>query len=188
MIRYTAERRTDTGVTNVTLGVWLFIASEIMLFGALFSSYALLRVSALAWPSGPDVLSVARGSVNPLVLILLTGAMWRARRADAGAWRSWAAIGTTLAGVFLGLKAAEYQDELARGLLPSASTFLAMYFTLTGLHALHVAAGAVANGWVLAGAARVGHAMTAGRLRALALYWTFVDLVWLAIFVLMYLS
>ncbi len=45
-IPYTVERRADTGVTNVTLGIWLFLASEVMLFGALFSAYALLRVSA----------------------------------------------------------------------------------------------------------------------------------------------
>ena len=44
MIPYTIERRADTGVTNVTLGIWLFLASEVMLFGALFSAYALLRV------------------------------------------------------------------------------------------------------------------------------------------------
>ena len=50
MIPYTVERRVDTGVTNVTMGVWLFLASEVMLFGALFSAYALLRVSAAAWP------------------------------------------------------------------------------------------------------------------------------------------
>ena len=62
-----------------------------------------------------------------------------------------------------------------------------MYFTLTGLHALHVVAGIAANLWVMAGAARVGDAMTAGRCRALSLYWVLVDIVWLIIFGLMYL-
>ena len=47
MIPYTGTPRTDTGVTNVTMGVWLFLASEIMLFGSLFSAYALLRTAAL---------------------------------------------------------------------------------------------------------------------------------------------
>ena len=72
--------------------------------------------------------------------------------------------------------------------MPSVNTFLAIYFTLTGLHALHVIAGLVANVWALTGAARVGEAMTAGRVRALALYWAFVDLVWIVIFVLFYLT
>jgi cytochrome c oxidase subunit 3 len=59
---------------------------------------------------------------------------------------------------------------------------------LTGLHAVHVICGLVANAWILAGAARVGDRMTAGRMRAVSLYWVFVDAVWFIIFFLMYLS
>jgi cytochrome c oxidase subunit 3 len=188
MIPYTTTRRADTGVTNVTLGVWLFIASEIMLFGALFSSYALLRVSAVSWPSGRDVLSLAHGGANTAVLVLLSAAVWRARRAADGAWRAWLGASTVLALVFLAIKTQEYAGELGRGLVPATSTFLAMYFTLTGFHALHVLAGIAANLWALAGARRVGADLSAGRIRALVVYWTFVDLVWLTIFVLMYWS
>ena len=64
IIPYTTERRADTGVTNVTLGMWLFIASEVMLFGALFSAYALLRSAATDWPSGRQVLSLSLGAVE----------------------------------------------------------------------------------------------------------------------------
>ena len=74
MIPYTIERRADTGVTNVTLGIWLFLASEVMLFGALFSAYALLRVSAPIWPRGRDVLSVPLGAANTVVLLDRDGA------------------------------------------------------------------------------------------------------------------
>jgi cytochrome c oxidase subunit 3 len=59
---------------------------------------------------------------------------------------------------------------------------------LTGLHALHVIGGLVANLWALSGVRRVGMEMTAGRIRALSLYWVFVDLVWMIIFLLFYLS
>jgi heme/copper-type cytochrome/quinol oxidase subunit 3 len=89
---------------------------------------------------------------------------------------------------FLAIKAFEWHGEIARGLLPSESTFLATYFTLTGVHAAHVIGGLIANLWALAGANSVGDAMTANRLRALTMYWTFIDLVWLVIFVVMYLS
>jgi heme/copper-type cytochrome/quinol oxidase subunit 3 len=61
-----------------------------------------------------------------------------------------------------------------------------MYFTLTGFHALHVIGGLVANAWALAG--RAGDAMTANRIRLLALYWAFVDAIWIIIFVLVYVS
>jgi cytochrome c oxidase subunit 3 len=186
MIPYTVERRSDTGVSNATLGFWLFLASEVMLFGALFSAYALLRVSAPAWPSGRSVLSLPLGAINTIVLFVMTMAAWRSRVPALDRARQWLALSSVLALVFLGVKTIEYRDELARGFLPSTSTFLAMYFTLTGLHAVHVICGVVANGWALAG--RAGAAMTASRIRLLSLYWAFVDVVWMIIFVLLYVS
>jgi heme/copper-type cytochrome/quinol oxidase subunit 3 len=187
MIPYTIDPREDTGVTNVTLGVWLFLASEVMLFGSLFSAYALLRVSALAWPHGTAMLSTSLAAANTAVL----AAGWIAlgtRRTDVGGMRQRLLANAAFALVFLAIKVHEYRGDVANGLVPAASTFLATYFTLTGLHALHVAGGVVANLWAVAGASRVGEAMTAGRFRALRLYWTFVDVIWLVIFVVVYLS
>ena len=187
IIPYTTERRADTGVTNVMLGMWLFIASEIMLFGALFSAYALLRASADAWPSGRAILSLPLGLTNTVLMIFVTTFAWRARAAAPGAARRLLAFSSGLAVVFLGLKSVEYTHDVATGAVPSASTFLALYFTLTGLHALHVIAGLVANAWVMAGARRVGEGLVAGRTWALSIYWVFVDIVWLIILGLVYL-
>jgi heme/copper-type cytochrome/quinol oxidase subunit 3 len=188
MIPYTTEPRADTRVTNVTMGIWLFLASEVMLFGALFSAYALLRTGAPAWPSGAEVLDLRSGSANTAVLVLMTMAAWRARSASVLAARPLLGASTGFALVFLGIKGLEYASEIGSGLLPSTSTFLAMYFTLTGLHALHVIGGIAANVWIIAGAGRVPQPLTAGRVRAVTLYWAFVDVVWLVIFALMYLS
>ena len=194
MIPYTVERRADTGVNNVTLGIWLFLASEVMLFGALFSAYALLRTSSPDWPSGPAVLSTALGAGNTVILLITTTIVWRARSASLatpaspGAVRGWLLTATLVAAVFLAFKATEYRGEIARGLVPSVNTFIAMYFVLTGLHALHVAGGMIANLWAAAGASRLGSPITAGRVRAITLYWAFVDVVWLVILVLMYLT
>jgi heme/copper-type cytochrome/quinol oxidase subunit 3 len=188
MIPYTTERRADTGASNVTLGIWLFLASEVMLFGALFSSYALLRVAAPDWPSGRDALDLWSGVRNTAILLLSTAFIWRAQSASSGTARPALLVGIAGALLFLVSKGWEWRPEIAAGLLPSTSTFWAMYYTLTGLHALHVAGGLIANVWVLADARRVGEAMTAGRIRALALYWGFVDVVWLIIFGVMYLS
>src|SRR4051812_35922384 len=68
-IPYTTHPREDTGLYNAKIGIWLFLASEVMLFGALFSSYILLRVGAApgAWPHG--LLNVPLGTINTLVLI-----------------------------------------------------------------------------------------------------------------------
>ena len=187
-IPYTVERRADTGVTNVTMGIWLFLASEVMLFGALFSAYALLRVSAPAWPSGRAVLSLPHGITNTGILLVMTAMAWRARAGSVASARRAMLISSILAVAFLGVKIHEYAGEIGHGLLPSLNTFLATYFTLTGLHFLHVVCGLVANVWALTGVPRVGEVMTAGRFRALSLYWAFVDLVWWIIFGLMYLS
>ena len=81
MIPYTVEPRADTRVSNVTMGIWLFLASEVMLFGALFSSYALLRVSAPVWPSGAETFGLTFAGVNTVVLFALSSIVWWARRA-----------------------------------------------------------------------------------------------------------
>ena len=186
MIPYTTDRRPDTGVTNVTLGIWLFLASEVMLFGAFFSAYALLRFSAPMWPDALSLLDFNYAAVNTLVLVVMTILTWQARKAPAAAARRLLLVASTLALTFLVIKVLEYRGELGRGLVPSANTFLATYFTLTGLHALHVLGGLVANLWTLAGAGKVPQAMTRGRLSALSLYWAFVDVVWLLIVVFVY--
>jgi heme/copper-type cytochrome/quinol oxidase subunit 3 len=189
MIPYTVDRRPDTGVTNVTMGIWLFLASEAMLFGALFSAYALLRTAAPNWPNGREVLSLTFGFSHTVVLTLLTASAWRARSARTPETvRRWLGLASALAIVFLASKGMEYRDEIRLGLLPRVNTFLATYFVLTGLHALHVALGLAALVWAMAGATAVGPAMTAGRVHAMSLYWAFVDVVWLIILVLVYLT
>ena len=188
MIPYTIDRRPDTGVTNVTMGVWLLLASEVMLFGALFSSYALLRTAAVDWPSGRAVLNLPSAIGNTAVLGLVTALAWRARRVASVSIRWWLGAGATLAVLFVLLQAAEYSTAIAAGWRPSTNTFFATYFTLTGLHACHVLAGAVANVWTIAGAAQVPPALTGGRVHGLSLYWMFVVAVWILIVGLLYLS
>jgi cytochrome c oxidase subunit III len=68
-IRYISEPHPATGVTNAKLGIWLFLASEVMLFGALFSAYILLRVGAPSWPHGSNELNVPLATLNTVILI-----------------------------------------------------------------------------------------------------------------------
>jgi heme/copper-type cytochrome/quinol oxidase subunit 3 len=180
--------RDDTNVDSVTLAFWLFIASEVMLFGALFSSYALLRVSATDWPASGTVLNLTLGSANTVLLFLLTTVALRIGRAQPGNRRGLLLLISALAMVFLAIKGLEYRAEWSLGQVPATSTFMAMYWTLTGVHALHVIGGVIANLWVALGIRSVSEATTAGRLKALRRYWVFVDLIWLIIFVGMYLK
>lgn len=175
---YTA--RPDTGVSSSRLGMWLFLASEAMLFGSLFSGYVLLRAGAQAWPDAGGVLSYGHAAAATLLLAGAAAALVR----PGGSARVRLAGSTVMAAVFLVVKLTEYRAKIAAGLVPSADLLLASWFTLTGMHAVHVAAGAVWSAW-LAGPAWRRLAIAPDRLQArfeaLRLYWYFVDLVWLGI-------
>lgn len=182
VIPYTAERRPDTGVTNVSLGIWLFLASEVMLFGALFSAYALLRTSATDWPvSGRAILGTESVVMLTFALLLTTSSVWQAAKPPDKGRQLRLLLASGLALAFLGMKGGEYSSKIAQGLLPSTSMFLALFYTLTAFHAVHVLGGLIANLWVARGVWKLDESMTLGRIKALTLYWTFVDVVWIAI-------
>lgn len=192
-IPYAATPRPDTGLTNARLGLWLFLASEVMLFGSLFSAYAILRTGAAAWPDQSSLLNVPLAAVNTVVLLLASVAMRRAagaaRHGAAGARLPLAAAaGAGL--LFFALKSVEYRGELAHGLLPSSNNFLGLYYALTGLHALHVLGGVLASAhlwWTGGRLAAAAPARYASRVEVTATYWHFVDLVWISLFVVLYL-
>ena len=191
-IPYTVESRPDTGLHNCKLGIWLFLASEVMLFGALFSTYIILRTGAVEWPHGE--LNVWLGMANTFILIGSSVTMvmaWASLKLnDFGKHRLYL-IGTfVLAGIFLVNKYFEYADHLTRGEGPWHSTFLAIYFTMTGLHGLHIVGGMVVMGYFIGPGAKMWNSKPdqfANRIEATGLYWHFVDLVWIFLFPVLYL-
>jgi heme/copper-type cytochrome/quinol oxidase subunit 3 len=194
-IPYTAAVRPDTGVTNQKLGIWLFLASEVMLFGSLFSSYALLRSGAISWPDQSSTVNVRLASVNTFVLIVSSITILRGASALRGgnlaAFRRLMATTAMLGILFLAIKSFEYRGELGAGLRPSTNNFLGLYFVMTSLHAFHVGAGVFVNLFLCgpgAAMARRDPARFTGRVEAAALYWNFIDVVWLCMFVVLYLS
>src|ERR1043165_9051516 len=135
-IPYTVEIRPDTGLTNGKIGIWLFLASEVMLFGALFASYILIRTGSSAWPRGDTILNVPLATFNTIVLITSSVTMvmaWASlKRNQFGKFRMYMS-GTVLLGfVFLIVKYFEYSHKFELDLFPRTSNFLAIYFTLTG--------------------------------------------------------
>lgn len=193
-IPYTVERRPDTGVNNVQLGMWLFIASEVMLFGGLFSAYFMLRAGSVAvWRPLTGHFDAA--VVSTVMLYGSTGcfaiAMRAARARRLPMFRGWMLAAAVLAFLFLPYKALQYLDLSELRVYPSTSTQWATYFLLTGVHALHVLGGLAVDiallmtstsTWVDA-APRV-----INRVEATAKYWYFVDLVWMVILVLFYVA
>lgn len=192
-IPYASQPRPDTGVSNATLGMWLFIASELMLFGALFSAYALLRMGDPAWPDQGATLNVALAAFNTVILVASSIAITRAARAAPRqalpAFRRLMLVTLACGLLFLVLKSVEYSQELGAGLRPATNNFLGLYFTMTGLHALHVLGGLGVNAWLLAtSASQVTQlARFASRARSAALYWNLVDGIWLVMFIVLYL-
>lgn len=190
-IPYTVDARPDTGWTNGQLAMWLFLASEVMLFGALFSSYVILRAGATEWPT--DALSLGAAAVNTVVLLAssftLVRAAAAARASADGGHRLMLTLTIVLALVFLGIKSFEYREHWAAQEFPATNTFFATYYTLTGFHALHIASGVAVLLYLLGPGARLQRAAPAHftrRLEYLSLYWFFVDAVWLCLVGLLY--
>ena len=193
-IPYTTEVRPDTGLTNPKLGIWLFLASEVMLFGSLFSAYALLRMGADSWPDQSTILSVPLAALNTLILIASSVTMvlaWASLKAGS-LTRYRLFMGLTILGgaLFLVVKSFEYSEKFSHHLYPSTNVFLALYFTLTGLHAIHVIAGMIVNGYLWGPGARMWAAQRdrfTNRIEVAGLYWHFVDVVWIFLFPVLYL-
>ncbi len=193
-IPHTVAPRADTGLNNVKLGIWLFLASEVMLFGALFAAYIMLRVGAEQWPPGTKYLSVPWATLNTVVLISSSVTMvmaWASCvRKDLGKFRLWMGL-TVLGGFgFLIIKYIEYSAKFHHGYFPGTDNFLAIYFTLTGLHGLHVICGMAVNAYLWGPGAKMWHTehqRFTNRVEASGLFWHFVDLVWIFLFPVLYL-
>ncbi len=271
-IPYVVKLREDTNLYNAKVGIWLFLASEVMLFGALFSSYILLRVGAPpgTWPHG--LLNIPIGTFNTTVLISssITVVMaWASlKMGHFGKFRFYQAITLLCALSFLTIKTFEYRDkfthyevwktdgtrltghiegspwfwntatlkqknldhvtvhpdahhyaepmpahgvavkaehesghaaeisiptaEISRlsAFVPNHSTYFAIYFTLTALHALHVFGGALVIGYLWGPGAKLWRTdpeRFTNRIEVSGLFWHFVDLVWIFLFPVLYL-
>lgn len=249
-----------TGMYNGKFGLWLFLASEVMLFGALFSSYVLLRVGAPegTWPHrGDEILNVWLAALNTVVLItssvtmVLSWAQLKMHNLSKGL--TWLTVTFLLAGTFLVVKYFEYSAKFHHHMVvtvepvevhgetssrvtghiteqtedhvkispdakkgdhgtgsahaeaitiprsnivrvtnfgPQHSNFLGIYFTLTGLHGLHIVGGMVVILYFIVRGKSQWHWNSEkfiNRIECTGLYWHFVDLVWIFLFPVLYL-
>ena len=288
-IPYTTHPREDTGLYNAKVGIWLFLASEVMLFGALFSGYILLRTGAApgTWPM--HLLNVPLGTINTIVLIVssvtvvMAWASLKMNRFDR--FKIYQAVTVLCALTFMVIKSFEYHDKFTHyevvlndgtildghvvekttnsitlhhitekkpqpittgGVRPAGApaaaekgghaaagepaehgattaadhghderkimfsevakhesgrlkvqnygpwhnTYMAIYFTLTGLHALHVLGGALVIGFLLGPGSKMWFSdpeRFTNRVEVSGLFWHFVDLVWIFLFPVLYL-
>jgi heme/copper-type cytochrome/quinol oxidase subunit 3 len=193
-IPYNVHPRPDTGLYNGKLGVWLFLASEVMLFGALFSSLILLRTGAESWPRGYEFLNVKLATFNTFILILSSVTVVMAwshlRLGDLKKGRIYISATVFCALIFLTAKGFEYSHEFHEGRFPKTNNFLAIYFTMTGLHGLHILGGVIVFLYFLGPGAKMWlkePERYTNRIEIVGLYWHFVDLVWIFLFPILYL-
>jgi heme/copper-type cytochrome/quinol oxidase subunit 3 len=162
-----------------------------MFFGSLFSAYVLLRAGALEWTEARAWIhwpqTLAQTAALALATLLLRLAFRRmtlasphsaadTKRVVRPLW-----MASVAAAGFLGWKVWDYAALVGAGMHPADDLALACWFVLTGVHWLHVAAGLCANVWAMRSVTARPAAHVVERLYALGLYWAFVDLVWIAI-------
>jgi heme/copper-type cytochrome/quinol oxidase subunit 3 len=193
-IAHITKPHAETGLVNSKLGVWLFLASEVMLFGALFSSYIIMRIGSTVWPHGNSILNIPLATINTFALISSSVTIvlaWASLKMNQfGKFQRYMGMTIGLSFVFLVIKYFEYTAKFEHGLYPSTNTFLASYFTMTGLHGLHVVGGIIANGYLLGPGSKLWKTnpdQFANRVECAGLYWHFVDLVWIFLFPVLYL-
>ena len=195
-IPYNVEEREDTGLYNAKLGIWLFLASEIMLFGALFSTYIILRTGDTTWMTvvkGAH-LNIPLATFNTAILILssVTFVMsWVSlKQKNLVSFTRYMGITLFCSFVFLFIKYIEYESKFSAGHYPSTHNFYAVYFTMTGLHGLHIVGGIIVNAylwWPGAKMWKTDPERFINRVEVAGLYWHFVDLVWIFLFPSIYL-
>jgi len=210
---FPAERGVDAH--NLKLGMWVFLASEVMFFTALIGSYVILRFGALGeWAKPGVVLNIPVTAFNTFLLICSSVSMVKAFASIADGnqkmLKVWMLLTIIGGAMFVGVQVYEYQHLIHRGLLPSGvregselaelvangtlpeatmGLYGSTFYTMTGFHGFHVTCGVVAMTYLFFRRVLPGkysHQDHRG-IETVGLYWHFVDLVWIILFTIVYL-
>ena len=184
---------TSTGLSNEKLGMWVFLSSECLLFGALISTYLLLHDKSVSGPTPEDVFDIPFTSVSSFVLLMSSLTMVLAvsaiTRGDHSRSRLWLTTTALLGAIFIGGQVYEFTSFYREGLGYTTNIFASSFYTLTGFHGVHVTIGILMLlslvGLSLRGSLDQDKAET---VEIIGLYWHFVDIVWIIIFTVVYLT
>lgn len=188
-----AEKWPLENLSKEKVGVWIFLSSEILLFGGLLIAYGYVRASSAFWPDALQVHSIFYGTANTIILLTSSLAMILAlyfiRAGNQSVSRVLLAVTFGLGATFLVIKLGfEWPAEFAAGFTISSGLPGSTYYTLTGLHAVHVAVGLIAIGYLMFRAFRSQFTKEKhSAVEHVGLYWHFVDIVWMFLFTLLYL-
>ncbi|MES0099831.1 cytochrome o ubiquinol oxidase subunit III [Mesorhizobium sp. M0019] len=176
----------------VAYGFWIFLLSDIVMFSALFAGYAVLRHATAGGPTGAELFSQGRVAIETACLLASSytcGLMALAVNSRRRHGTYLAALLTfALGAAFLALEMREFADMIAHGASPQRSAFLSSFFALVGCHGIHVAAGLIWLGVMMAQVAVKGlQAPVLRRLQCFSLFWHALDIIWIGLFTVVYL-
>jgi len=184
-----ATTRSATGISTGKLAVWWLIASEIVIFGGVLGSYLMHRIGHPEWSSHAEHTNTWLGAFNTIVLLssslsaVLAPNAAEMKNGKAAAKYLWFTIGGAL--TFILVKSFEWTHEINAGLTITSHTFWSFYYVAAGIHGLHVLVGAIIMAVIAMDAAK---GKDLQRVEAVGLYWHFVDIVWIFLFPLLYIS
>jgi heme/copper-type cytochrome/quinol oxidase subunit 3 len=186
------HHHTSLGIDSRKLGMWILIASECLLFGSLIVTYLIYRNASVTGPHPHEVLNIPVTTISTFVLLMssfsIVLALHGIQHGNMRQFRVWILV-TALGGLtFLGFQTYEFTEFVHKGLGLTTNVFGGSFFMLTGTHGSHVAVGVI---WLVSlfFASLRGRLVEDGALKVdtMALYWHFVDVVWIVIFTVVYL-
>jgi len=191
------ERFPFSGLPKVKLGMWVFLSSEVILFGSLIAAYLFLRESVVGWPVASSIHDIPLGTANTLILLTsgftMAMAVLSIRKGNQSALLLWLSTTFVLGSVFMGIKLSEWSNLASAGFTitspnPMYQLAASAYYFLVGLHGAHVTAGLIVMVYLMRKTLSGAYTKDShGAIENFGLYWAFVDIVWCFIFPLFYL-
>lgn len=179
-------------IEKVTFGFWLYLMTDLIMFGALFAAFAVLRNNTYGGPGGSELFELPFVLVETMILLtssFVCGlALLSARKGDVKKTLSYLFITMALGLAFLGMELTEFSKLISEGYGWQRSAFLSSFFTLVGTHGLHITGGIIWLSILIAYILKRG--LTKGLLVKISLFgmfWHFLDIVWIFIFSIVYL-
>ena len=177
---------------GTSLGFWLYLMSDCLIFAALFATYGVLGRNYAGGPSGKDLFDLSLVAINTAFLLLSSitfgFAMLQKQKKNVNGTLLWLAITGLLGAAFLAVELYEFHHLIHEGATPQSSAFLSSFFTLVGTHGIHVTFGLI---WLITLMIQIKkHGLineNVRRINCLSMFWHFLDVVWIGVFTFVYL-
>ena len=177
---------------GTSLGFWLYLMSDCLIFAGLFATYGVLGRNYAAGPTGKELFDLSLVAINTAFLlassITFGFAMLQKQKKNVNGTLLWLAITGLLGAAFLAVELYEFHHLIHQGATPQRSAFLSSFFTLVGTHGLHVTFGLI---WLITLMVQIKkHGLidaNVRRINCLSMFWHFLDVVWVGVFTFVYL-